>query len=804
MRSRKKVSGSRKKQQLNHVGVSPYEKLEPRNLLAAYFPTYVNGEFTLGNGPGAPTPYALSDTFALASKPDSTKTIYLDFDGFHSVNNAWNHDIVFPAFDRDGDSSTFSDAELIEIQLQFQNVAEDFLPFDINVTTIEPDIEKLRKTSVDDQEFGIRSVNTQATGGFGGFGGIAFLNSFNDNIDNPVFALNKGENNGGMTNSHEIGHSLGLLHDGLGSATYHPGTGSGQTGWGPLMGAPFGKNVTQWSIGDYANSTNTEDDFEIITKDANEVDYIVDDHGNDQENASKIDAVDDNVFDYGAISQNTDVDFFKFRKGNGNVSFSVNSFDLRPNLDVLARIYDADGNIVGEENPVDGTNAFFDLALPAGEYTVSVEGIGKAGVYSDYGSVGFYTIEGVIDNLITELPIGEVGRITDLNDKWQTIELTETYTDPVIIASPVSFNGGDPSLTRIRNVTPTSFEIRLQEWDYRDGRHTLETVDYLVVNAGEYVLDDGTILFAKNESSQTQRWKTYGLGDTFRDSKQDPIVFAQVVSNNDPSAVTPRIRKVTSTDFQIKVQEEQANVRTPHGAETVSWLAIQQNVSDIGDLSYETGTTPNAVTHRNYNIDFSRDFASRPAFFAKMQSFNGGDPAAIRAKSIDADGATIILQEERSFDYEVRHNPEVVGFWAIETGLITGQPKESPLAFQASTYNQGLWDALELQRSWGETSIPFANYLEQGGRQFNVPGSSSLDSALNNYLPMPTQGLLNGMASNFHASMHGVQNQLQSILSGAIDSHVDLDSATDNLFATVHENVDQMFDDVEIDFGFWA
>ena len=104
------------------------------------------------------------------------------------------HDIHFPAFDRDGNPNSFSDSELIEIQKQFQNVAEDFLPFDVNVTTIDPGVAALSKSSVNDTTWGIRAVNTQPTDGFGsGIGGIAYLNSFSYNQDTPVFTFNKGK-----------------------------------------------------------------------------------------------------------------------------------------------------------------------------------------------------------------------------------------------------------------------------------------------------------------------------------------------------------------------------------------------------------------------------------------------------------------------------------------------------------------------------------------------------------------------------------------------------------------------------------
>ena len=97
------------------------ESLEPRHLLTSIFPAYVDGVFTFGD-PSAAAAYGFENTFLLESRPEATKTIYLDFDGHHSVNNSWDHNIIFPPFDRNGDSSTFTNAELIEIQQSFQNV----------------------------------------------------------------------------------------------------------------------------------------------------------------------------------------------------------------------------------------------------------------------------------------------------------------------------------------------------------------------------------------------------------------------------------------------------------------------------------------------------------------------------------------------------------------------------------------------------------------------------------------------------------------------------------------------------------
>ena len=366
---------------------------------AQWFPTYINGQFTLGNASGG-SPYALADTFFLESNPGASKTIYLDFDGHHSANNTWNHNIQFDPFDRNGDVNSFTASELIEIQQQFQNVAEDFLPFDVNVTTRDPGIEALRKSNNADTVYGVRAVNTQPKGGFGnGIGGIAMLDSFNDVVDNPVFTFNKGNNNGAITNSHEVGHALGLIHDGLGSQEYHPGTGSNSSpvSWGPIMGAPFNKKLVQWSNGDYANATTQEDDVSIITKTDNGFGFRPDLVGDTIGSAKSLTFDNDgDAFDWGIIETRQDVDMFEMNLLTpGTLDLTILPFQGTPNLDVLAKLYGPNGTLLATSNPISDVDAAFQWVITTpGLYYVSIEGTGNPGIYSDYGSLGFFSIEG--------------------------------------------------------------------------------------------------------------------------------------------------------------------------------------------------------------------------------------------------------------------------------------------------------------------------------------------------------------------------------------------------------------------------
>ena len=93
-----------------------------------------------------------ADAFRLHSLPTSTRVIYLDFDGHVMENEWWNATYsigttVNQPYDIDGNPSTFSDAERTRIIEIWRRVADDYAPFDVNVTTEDPGVDGLRRTS---------------------------------------------------------------------------------------------------------------------------------------------------------------------------------------------------------------------------------------------------------------------------------------------------------------------------------------------------------------------------------------------------------------------------------------------------------------------------------------------------------------------------------------------------------------------------------------------------------------------------------------------------------------------------------
>src|SRR5262245_42335430 len=80
----------------------------------------------------------LSAVPAFSSLPGAPATLYLDFDGHHEFLWGTHFNVDTPAYDTDGDPSSFSAAEQSAIQSIWQQVAEDYAPFNLNVTTVDP------------------------------------------------------------------------------------------------------------------------------------------------------------------------------------------------------------------------------------------------------------------------------------------------------------------------------------------------------------------------------------------------------------------------------------------------------------------------------------------------------------------------------------------------------------------------------------------------------------------------------------------------------------------------------------------
>ncbi|MEL7210362.1 MAG: zinc-dependent metalloprotease family protein, partial [Actinomycetota bacterium] len=216
-------------------------------------------------------PPTTDPVFSLHSRPGADHTIYLDFDGNTTTGTSWNASsgvdpIVSPPYDIDGDPTSWSSTELYRIEQAWIRAAEDFRPFDVNVTTEDPGSAALRDTGGGDTEWGVRVVTTDDTFSGCGCGGQAYIGSFDDYYDEPAFVYNQSTSGVAEAVSHEVGHTMLLAHDGTSSSGYYTGhSGGGAPGWAPLMGASYYQPVTTFSQGEYFAANNNGASANFVT-----------------------------------------------------------------------------------------------------------------------------------------------------------------------------------------------------------------------------------------------------------------------------------------------------------------------------------------------------------------------------------------------------------------------------------------------------------------------------------------------------------------------------------------------------------
>jgi Ca2+-binding RTX toxin-like protein len=294
---------------------------------------------------------------AYSSNPGASRSVYLDFNG-HSetftthvteflgvVISSESMTAVTPRFDLDGQPAGFSPGELDAIHEIWRYIAEDYAPFDVNVTTDR-----------DQYDSGVRIA-------FGGsrhdwYDEISSQNHVGVQLDTPgenpdtvwVFTQDIGNNVRRIADvgSHEAGHDFGLEHqsefDADGDLVEEYAAGNGLKG--PIMGNPSGDARGVWWVG-LNEDHNQQDD---LAKLADRLGYRDDDHGNGfgaatSMNLSIVDILSGaedlkHYYGSGIVEKLTDADYFRIDLvGRSDITVSVSVPADVANLDARLELW---------------------------------------------------------------------------------------------------------------------------------------------------------------------------------------------------------------------------------------------------------------------------------------------------------------------------------------------------------------------------------------------------------------------------------------------------------------------------------
>ena len=452
---------------------------------------------------------------ALSSNPNAQMTVFLDFDGqdygnqIVRVQQNPNLELemmsAIPGFTIDGTPGPDSPAEERLIEEIFNRVAEDFRPFNVNVTTVQPPTGVLQiRVSVGGNGIVQYHVLTRVYDLNGAliqtligpaqtyrFTSPVFaeLDAYRNNQINPVMIfpqqLTASQQNGqtiARLISQGVGRQLGLQNQ--------PGLGTVDSG--PIM-ADLNANPIRDT---WANSTVNliQDDLARLTA-ANGIQERADDFGDSLQNAANAsqDLVSSSVatpveiakgiINYKPTSFVPDRDVFRTvldltqTTGTAELAIDVSGLDLSShtfrdgatdatlnpgsNLDVVVNLYSANGTLLATDSPSTGINGqiLFEIpstAIPGNRLLVYYIEVTTT---SEYGSLGEYTVDCSLQEVLgAPVVLAPVGTV-------QTTLPTFSWTSSLRATSYVLevSNAATGAVVLIKTTSATTYKVNPED-----------------------------------------------------------------------------------------------------------------------------------------------------------------------------------------------------------------------------------------------------------------------------------------------------------------------------------------------------
>lgn len=361
--------------------------------------------------------------------------------------------------------------------------------------------------------------------------------------------------------------------------------------------------------------------------------------------------------------------------------------------------------------------------------------------------------------------IGEYGSIGMTNGVTSTVSLNNSYTNPVVVASiryPRSVTDDDQPAARVSNKTGSDFDVYTD--NYSNDAPGTSTVDYLVLEAGEWLIDDGADgirIYATSTNVSVSAGSGIpsdpgGTVVTYPTSfGSPPAVLTMVTSANDGEWTVSSVYDGNNisnppTASELTVYLNDNLVSDGHGAaETVDVVVLDINSGTNNGVTFDVLNTATDVNDAPNTEPFNATFASTPQTTLVQQLTMNGAQGGYAQVDLDnpatVNDITITIEEGGPADRT--HADEQVSIVAFEdsSGDVlragTAQVVSTPIDYDDGTVGNA-WGEV----SWNDTGDVTYHVEYNTGSGFAdipdsaLPGNSSgFTSSPINILDLDTQ-----------------------------------------------------------------
>ncbi|MEM6602078.1 MAG: hypothetical protein AAF649_11890, partial [Verrucomicrobiota bacterium] len=257
--------------------------------------------------------------------------------------------------------------------------------------------------------------------------------------------------------------------------------------------------------------------------------------------------------------------------------------------------------------------------------------------------------------------------LANVSDNWQTVNLPASYTEMVVVATPVYQLPAAPAVVRVRNAGGNSLELKVQHPGEGSSVGPLP-VHLVVLEAGVYArglhgINAEAVRFSSSVTDRHGSWKGEPLAPVHNFTS--PVVLGQVMSANDAdwsvfwASGTSRHHPPVAEAIQVgkHVAEDSDQTRAD---ETLGVIILEAGSGQLSGIEVQAGLGSESVRGLNNPLVYPLTGLSQAEVAvlasAGMDGGNGGWPVLVSPDPLSVSGVRTAIDEDTIKDSERNHN----------------------------------------------------------------------------------------------------------------------------------------------------